>query len=82
MVIEIKKAEYQSSYKIKLTFSDNSERVIDFEKFLRNAKNPMTKKYLNLNKFRRFKVDYGDLLWGDFEMCFPIWDLHEEKIWG
>lgn len=82
MVIEIKKAEYQSSYKIKLTFSDNSERVIDFEKFLRNAKNPMTKKYLNLNKFRRFKVDYGDLLWGDFEMCFPIWDLHEGKIWG
>lgn len=80
MVIEIKKAEYVHNYKIHLAFSDGSEKVVDFENFLRKSKNPMTRKYLSLNHFKKFKRKHGDLLWGDYEMCFPLWDLHEGKI--
>ncbi len=80
MVIEIQKADYLGDYKIKLTFSDNDEKVVDFEPFLKNAKNPMTQKYLDINKFKDFQLEYGDLTWGDYEMCFPIWDLHQGKI--
>ena len=80
MVIEIKKAQYLDNYKIRIAFSDEVERMIDFEGFLKHAKNPMTRKYLDLEKFKKFKIDYGDLVWGDYELCFPIWDLHEGKI--
>ena len=38
MIIEIKKAEYLSGYKIRLAFSDNNEKVVDFETFIKNAK--------------------------------------------
>lgn len=80
MVISIENAEYLGNYKIKLSFSDASERIIDFENFLRKAKNPMTRKYLDKELFRSFSLSYGDLMWNDFEMCFPVWDLHEGKI--
>lgn len=80
MVVSIEKAEYKGDYIINLQFSDGVERNIDFSNFLRNARNPMTKKYLDKEFFKSFTLDYGDLMWNDYEMCFPIWDLHEDKI--
>jgi hypothetical protein len=80
MVISIKLAEYVGDYKIKLLFSDGIERLIDFSGFLENARNPMTKKYLDKQLFKKYSIEYGDIIWNDYEMCFPIWDLHEGKI--
>ena len=80
MVISIEKAEYKGDYVIHLKFSDGFERDIDFSNFLGKAKNPMTKKYLDKELFRSFTLDYGDLIWNDYEMCFPTWDLHEGKL--
>ncbi len=80
MVINIEKAEYRGDYKIYFQFSDGVEQTIDFGDFLKNAKNPMTKKYLDKSLFQSFTLEYGDIMWNDFEMCFPIWDLHEGKI--
>ena len=80
MIISIKKADYIGEYKIKFSFSDGVERLIDFSGFLTNAKNPMSKKYLDKKLFRNYSIDYGDIIWNDYEMCFPIWDLYEGKI--
>lgn len=80
MVISIIKADYTGDYKIRFLFSDGVERLIDFSGFLNSAKNPMTKKYLDKQLFENFSVDYGDIIWNDYEMCFPIWDLHEGHI--
>jgi len=80
MVISINKADYVGDYKIKFIFSDGVERLIDFSSFLNNARNPMTKKYLDKQLFKKFFIDFGDIVWNDYEMCFPIWDLHEGKI--
>lgn len=80
MVISILKAEYLGEYKIALSFSDDTTKVIDFSDMLNNAKNPMTRKYLNKDLFKTFSIEYGDLIWNDYEMCFPIWDLHEGQI--
>ena len=81
MVISINKAEYVGEYKIKLFFSDGIERLIDFSSFLKNAKNPMTRKYLDKEMFKNFSIEYGDVIWNDYEMCFPKWDLYEGKIY-
>ncbi len=80
MVISIINAEYIGEYKIKISFSDGIDRLIDFADFLKKAKNPMTKKYLDKKFFKKFSIEYGDIIWNDYEMCFPIWDLHESKI--
>lgn len=80
MVVSIDKAAYLDGYKIKFDFSDGVSQIIDFERFLTSAKNPMTKKYLDKDNFRNYSIDYGDIVWNDYEMCFPIWDLHEGRI--
>ena len=80
MVISINRADYIDDYKIKFSFSDGTEKVVDFSDFLSRAKNPMTKKYLDKQLFKEFTISYGDIIWNDYEMCFPIWDLHEGRI--
>lgn len=80
MVIEIIKAEYCQDYKIALEFSDGANQLIDFEPFLNLAKNPMVKKYLDKAEFKNFHLEFGDILWNDYELCFPIWDLHNGRI--
>lgn len=80
MVISIIKAVYLEEYKIQFIFSDGMTRIIDFEGFLKNAKNPMAKKYLDKQSFINYSIEYGDIIWNDYEMCFPIWDLHEGSI--
>ena len=80
MVVSIDKAVYLDGYKIEFHFSDGVRQTIDFEDFLKAAKNSMTRKYLDRDKFRNFSIEYGDIVWNDYEMCFPIWDLHEARI--
>ncbi|HEX7470106.1 MAG TPA: DUF2442 domain-containing protein [Verrucomicrobiae bacterium] len=78
--LEIVRAEYLSGYKIRLAFNDGMVRVMDFEPFLRKAMNPDITKYRQLRNFKKFHLHYGDLMWGDFEMIFPIMDLYEGNI--
>jgi len=80
MVISIQEAKYLGDYKINFQFSDGVQKVVDFESFLENSKNPMTLKYLDRDKFKSFALEYGDIIWDDYELCFPIWDLHQGKI--
>lgn len=40
----------------------------------------MSSKYLDQNLFLNFEIVYRDLIWNDYEMCFPIWDLYSGKI--
>lgn len=78
--LEITDANYVSGYKIRLTFNDGVTRVVNFEPFLRKAMNPDITKYRQFRNFKNFHLHYGDLMWGDFEMIFPISDLHHGNI--
>ena len=78
--LEITEANYVSDYKIHLTFNDGTVRVMDFAPFLRKARNPDITQYRQLRKFKQFRLHYGDLMWGDYEMIFPIADLHRGEI--
>ncbi|PSR55342.1 DUF2442 domain-containing protein [Adhaeribacter arboris] len=80
MVVAIDKAVYLGGYRIKFDFSERVSQTIEAENFLKSAKNSMTKMYLDKNIFQGFRIEYGDIVWNDYEMCFPIWDLHEGKI--
>ncbi len=80
MAIEIIKADYLGEYRIGIGFKDGTYQEVDFLNFLSTAKNPMISKYLDQNLFKSFQIEYGDLTWNDFELCFPIWDLYNNRI--
>ena len=80
MIVSIQKANYLGGYKINFLFSDGIEKTIDFGHFLENARSPMTKKYLDKKLFQSYSIEYGDIIWNEYEMCFPVWDLHEGVI--
>lgn len=78
--LEITEAEYVSGYKLRLAFSDGTVRVMDFEPFLRKVRNPDLAQYRQVRKFKNFHLHYGDLMWGDYEMIFPMADLYKGEI--
>ena len=78
-VITIKRAKHLGAYKVELLFNDDKKSVIDFYPFLSSSLNPLINKYLDPKKFSHFNIDDGDLEWNDYDLCFPIADLYENK---
>jgi len=79
-VIIIKEVRYLGDYNLSLLFNDGIQQTIDFYPFLSNSLNPLIKKYLDINEFKKFKLDAGDIEWNDYDLCFPIADLYENNI--
>jgi hypothetical protein len=59
---------------------EGRERLIDFEPFLKASRNPAIRAYLDPEKFSHFRLEYGDLIWDDYGLCFPIADLYEGHV--
>ena len=79
-VVDIVSADRVSDYVLAIKFSDDHESRVDFQIFLTNSRSPHIRSYLDLNRFDAFRIESGDLVWGDYEMCFPIADLYEGKV--
>lgn len=80
LVIDIASAKPAGDYRLEISFSDGTKRVIDFGPFLNRSAHPDIRKYLDQELFRRFTIENGDLMWGDYELCFPIADLYDGTI--
>jgi len=78
--INIVGAKYMEGYRIRLEFEDGSFQEINFKTFLVESLHPEIRAFLDLEKFMGFRLEYGDLVWGDYELCFPISDLYDNKI--
>ncbi len=78
--IQINSARYLKNYQIEFEFNDKTKKVIDFESFLNQAKNPMLKKYLDFAVFKNFTLRDGDIDWNDYELCFPIADIYQGTL--
>jgi hypothetical protein len=78
--LEITEAKHVSGYMIRLTFNDGTVRIVDFGPFLAKARNPDTTDYRALRRFKSFRIEDGDLIWGDMQMIFPIMDLYNGEI--
>jgi len=79
-IISIKEANYIEDYKISLLFNDGKNNILDFKNFILKSQHPDIKKYENLNLFKRFNLEYGELQWNDYELAFPIYDLYQGNI--
>ena len=78
--IIIEKAKFIGDYAIRISFDDDTEKLVDFKPFLTKSLHPSIKKYLNEDFFANFKIVDGNLNWNDYDMIFPIEDLYKGKI--
>jgi hypothetical protein len=79
-IINITRVEQAGEHCLRLWFDDGSEQTVDFGPFLREAQHPDVGAFLQPDKFRSFRLEQGDLLWGDYELCFPVADLHANNL--
>ena len=76
-VVDIEEATPADGFCLCLRFSDGVARVVDFEPFLSASLNPMIQRFLDPERFRQFTVQNGNLMWGDYDLCFPVADLYD-----
>ena len=80
VTIEITDAEYVGDLTLTLTFSDGKKHDVDFAPFLKRSQHPEIQKYLNQKQFKSYSIKNGELMWGDFDLIFPIADLYHDAI--
>jgi len=78
--INIVRAELVGDYRLHLVFDDDQEQIIDFKPFLSRSLHPDIRQWLDPKRFSSFRIDYGELVWGDYELCFPVIDLYRNDI--
>ncbi len=78
--IAVERALYASGHVLDISFSDGTTQRVDFNPFLRASRIPHAKKYLDENQFRQFSIVGGNVVWGDFEMLFPVMELHAGHV--
>jgi hypothetical protein len=79
-IINIIKADLIGDYTLYLQFDDQTEQVVDFKSFLSDSMHPQIRAYLDPKIFAEFRIEYGELVWGDYELCFPVYDLYRNRI--
>ena len=80
VAVDIVRVAQTGGHSLELTFSDGHVSIVDFGPFLRGSLNPGTRRFLAEKPFKSFSLTHGNLVWGDYEMCFPIEDLYEGRI--
>ena len=79
-LINIIGAETIGDYCLRLSFDDGASKVVSFKEFLEESSHPDVRSFLEPAKFLTFRIEYGDLVWGDYELCFPVMDLYRNQI--
>jgi Protein of unknown function (DUF2442) len=73
-VLTVLDVQYDKAYKLHILFSNGERRTVDFELVLRRF--PPLTSYLNLEKFKAFRLYNGNVQWNAYEMIFPVKDLY------
>lgn len=79
-VINIVSAELVGDYRICMAFDDGMQQTVDFKPFLSRSVHPDIRAFLNADRFAAFRVENGELVWGDYDLCFPIIDLYRNQL--
>jgi hypothetical protein len=79
-IIAVVSAVQVKDHTLHVVFDDGTAQDIDFNPFLIKALHPDIRAYLDPQRFASFRIEYGDLVWGDYDLCFPIIDLYKNCI--
>ena len=78
--VAVVQVEEQASYVLQLRFNDGHASTVDFGPFLRRSRNPQTRQFLDRKLFNTYKLCDGNLVWGDYDMCFAIENLYVGEV--
>ena len=78
---QIKKARYVEGFSIEIEFNDHTVKIVDFGDFLAKHPHPQYNKYNDIELFKQFKIEAGNLVWGDnWDLIFPLVQLYMGTI--
>jgi hypothetical protein len=79
--IIVTRATHIQAYLVKIEFSDNTSRILDFGPFLKENPHPQWDKYNNISNFKKFKIENGNLVWGrNWDLIFPVYGLYTGNL--
>jgi len=79
-VINVVSAEVVGDLQLKIRFDDGVEQIVDFKSFLNASLHPDIRAWSEPERFAQFRIEYGELVWGDYDLCFPVMDLYRNRI--
>lgn len=79
-MLNITDAKLLDGYRIALLFDDSHQQIVDFSPFLSSSHHPCIRAYLDPVLFERFELRHGELVWGVFDLCFPMVDLYNNNF--
>ncbi len=75
--LSVVRAEYAGAVCLHIFFSDGTSKIVVFEPFILTHPHPQYNRYLEPRYFKRFSIEYGNIVWGkNWDMVFPIEQLH------
>jgi hypothetical protein len=81
MDINVNSATYDGGYALLISFSDGLQKRVDFSPFIESIQTSYLKKYKNIDKFKDFKIEEGNVVWGkDWDLIFPVNQLYAGNI--
>jgi len=78
--LNITRARQVGDYSLVLDFDDGKQQLVNFKPFLVKSRHPDIRAWLDADKFATFRIEYGELVWGDYELCFPLMDLYFNEL--
>jgi hypothetical protein len=60
--------KHVKDYLLEVKFENGTVKIVDFEKFITNSKNPMTCQFLDIELFKKVNIEHGHLSWLNGEM--------------
>jgi hypothetical protein len=79
-VINIISVKPLDEYVLRIDFDDGTMQDVNFKPFLSKSQHPDIRSYLDHARFALFRIDHGELVWGDYDLCFPMMDLYLNQI--
>lgn len=77
MSLNITSAKYVRPLSVEVLFSDGTKRTVDVGDFIKNHPHPQYNRYLDEKKFKTFKIEMGNIVWGkNWDLIFPVEDLY------
>ena len=79
--IYVTNARYLHDYTVEVVFNDDTRQVIDFKPQLDALRVPEYQRYRDIEQFKSFTIENGNLVWGeDWDLIFPVDQLYENDL--
>jgi hypothetical protein len=80
MTLNIMDAILMDGFRIALSFDDGKRQTVDFKHFLVSSHHLDVRAFLDPDRFAQFELRQSELVWSDYDLCFPIMDLYNNTL--